>query len=68
VHDETDSFLGAILARMDYPEFPVPMGVLHRKERPTYDGMVNEQLNAARASGNADLQSLLLGKETWTVK
>jgi len=68
VHDETDSFLAAILARMDYPDFPVPMGVLHRKERPTYDGMVNEQLAVAKAAGGPSLQKLLLGNETWTVK
>jgi 2-oxoglutarate/2-oxoacid ferredoxin oxidoreductase subunit beta len=68
VHDEADPFLAAILARMDYPEFPVPMGVLHRKQRPTYDGMVNEQLAAAKAGAKTGLQGLLLGKETWTVK
>jgi 2-oxoglutarate ferredoxin oxidoreductase subunit beta len=68
VHDEADPFLGAILARMDYPEFPVPMGVLHRRERPTYDGAVNAQLDEAKAAGGPDLQGLLYGKETWTVK
>lgn len=68
VHDETDPFLAAILARMDYPDFPVPMGVLHRKVRPTYEAQVNEQMQAAKAAKAPDLQKLLLGNETWTVK
>jgi 2-oxoglutarate ferredoxin oxidoreductase subunit beta len=67
VHDEADSFLAAVIARMDYPDFPVPMGVLHRKERPVYDALANEQLEAARAKGPADLTKLLRGGETWTV-
>ncbi len=68
VHDETDEFLGAILARMDYPEFPVPMGVLHRKERPTFDGQMQAQLEAVIADkGVGDLQSLVTGRETWKV-
>jgi 2-oxoglutarate ferredoxin oxidoreductase subunit beta len=71
VHDETDPYLAAILARMDYPEFPVPMGVIHRKERPTFDAEMNEQLveakAAAEAKGPIDLQALVTGRETWTV-
>ncbi|GDX78498.1 2-oxoglutarate ferredoxin oxidoreductase subunit beta [Deltaproteobacteria bacterium] len=68
VHDETDPFLGAIVARLDYPEFPVPMGVLFRKERPTYDTLVNDQVAEAKAGGAPSLQKLLNGGETWTVK
>jgi 2-oxoglutarate ferredoxin oxidoreductase subunit beta len=68
VHDETDPFLGAILARMDYPEFPVPMGVLHRRSRPTYDAAFNEQIAAAKAqAGSADLKKLLFAGDTWRV-
>ncbi len=67
-HDETDPFLGAIVARMDFPEFPVPMGVIHRRERPTYEVMANEQIEAVQAkSGKGTLQKLLLGGETWKV-
>jgi 2-oxoglutarate ferredoxin oxidoreductase subunit beta len=69
VHDETDPFLGAILARMDYPEFPVPMGVIHRHERPTYDGQFNEQIAAAKvAAPAADLEKLLFAGDTWKVE
>jgi 2-oxoglutarate ferredoxin oxidoreductase subunit beta len=68
VHDETDPFLGAILARMDHPDFPVPMGVLHRRPRPTYEVDANEQIAQAKAQKAPDLQKLLNGSETWTVK
>ncbi len=68
VHDETDPFLAATLARMNHPQFPVPMGVLHRVVRPTYDSLANEQVAVAKATGKTDLQRLLNGGETWTVK
>lgn len=67
VHDETDPFLAAILARMDYPDFPVPMGVLHRRIRPTYDQMANDQIAAAKAKGVGDLQRLVTGNDTWKI-
>jgi 2-oxoglutarate ferredoxin oxidoreductase subunit beta len=69
VHDETDPFLGAILARLDYPEFPVPMGVLHRRERPTYDALFNAQIEIAKQqAGGVDLKKLVYGSDTWTVE
>lgn len=68
VHDEADPFLAAVIARMDGPDLPVPMGVLHRRSRPTYDALANEQLAVARAARAPDLQALLRGSETWTVR
>ena len=44
------------------------MGVIHRKERPSYEAMVADQITEAKASGKNDLQRLLYGGETWTVK
>jgi len=69
VHDETDSYLAAIVARMDFPEFPVPMGVIHCLPRPTYEVLANEQIAAIQAkSGHGNLQKLLFGNETWKVE
>ena len=69
VHDETDPYLAAIVARMDFPEFPVPMGVIHRLPRPTYEVLANEQIAAIQAkSGHGNLQKLLFGNETWKVE
>ncbi len=45
-----------------------PMGVFRSVEKPTYDGMMTEQLDVARVGGTADLQGLLGGGETWTVQ
>ena len=69
VHDETDPFLAAVIVRMDYPDYPVPMGVIHRLSRPSYETMAQEQIVAAQArSGAGNLQKLLLGGETWKVE
>jgi 2-oxoglutarate ferredoxin oxidoreductase subunit beta len=35
--------------------------------RPTYDDLARTQVSAAQAAKPADLQSLLRGKDTWTV-
>ena len=68
VHDERDPFLAAIIMRMDYPAFPVPMGVLYRNPRPTYEVLANEQIAQAKAERAPNLQKLLAGGETWSVK
>ncbi len=69
VHDETDPYLAGMLARMDYPEFPVPMGVLHRRARATYDSLFNEQVAQAKAATpDASLRKLLFAGDTWKVE
>ncbi len=68
VHDERDPFLAAIIMRMDYPAFPVPMGVLYRNPRPTYEVLANEQIAQAKAERAPNLQKLLAGGDTWIVK
>ena len=47
-----------------------PMGVFRSVERPVYDRLMSEQLDAAAAKAPGDaaaLQSLLLGSDTWAV-
>jgi 2-oxoglutarate ferredoxin oxidoreductase subunit beta len=69
VHDEAtpDPYLAFMLSRMFYPEFPVPVGVLRRIERPTHDQLVQGQIDdAVASSGPGDLRKLLFGGETWT--
>ena len=71
VHDEAreDPTIASILARMEYPEHPVPLGVLRAIERPTYDAMMTDQIEDAIASkGPGDLQTLLHQGDTWTVE
>jgi 2-oxoglutarate/2-oxoacid ferredoxin oxidoreductase subunit beta len=71
VHDETaeDPYLALVLSRMFWPDFPVPVGVLRAASRPTHDQLIEAQLASAVAkSGVGDLQRVLQGGETWTVK
>lgn len=64
-YDETDGTLAHIVSQLDYPEFPVPMGVFYAKERPSYETSVAEQIKSA--SGKASINDLVAGKDTWTV-
>jgi 2-oxoglutarate ferredoxin oxidoreductase subunit beta len=58
-----------MLARMRYPEFPEPMGVLRAVEKPTYDEQVNQQVEDAIAEkGEGDLDKILNRGDTWEVK
>ena len=70
VHDETavEPTLASVLARMRYPALPEAIGVLRAIERPTFDALVDEQIESARArEGRGDLTALLESGDTWTV-
>ena len=69
VHDtgRDDIALPMILSGMDYPDFPVPLGVFRQIERETYDGLVAEQVDVARDRAEPDLEALIAGPETWNV-
>ena len=43
------------------------IGVFRDVERPSYDRLVREQIASVRESGEGDLESLIRGKDTWTV-
>jgi len=71
VHDETaaDPYLAYMLSRMWWPDYPVPVGVLRRIERPTHDQLVVGQIDdAITRQGAGDLDKLLRSGETWTVQ
>lgn len=56
------------LARMDLPRFPVPMGIFRAVQKPTYDQLVNEQVqNAIQSQGPGDLEKLWQSGDTWEV-
>jgi 2-oxoglutarate ferredoxin oxidoreductase subunit beta len=70
VHDETaaEPNLAYILGRLQYPEFPVPMGVFRAVEKPTYEHLMAEQIAAAvGAKGPGKLEKLLHSGETWVI-
>ena len=71
VHDETreDRTIASIMSRMEYPENPVPLGVLRAVEHPTYDALMSDQVQEAiDTKGAGDLESLLHQGDTWTVE
>jgi 2-oxoglutarate ferredoxin oxidoreductase subunit beta len=70
-HDEThpDTTLAYMLSRLNYPEFPVPFGVLRAVQRPTYDAILEEQQEMAIARyGEGDLDALFNSGDTWVVE
>jgi 2-oxoglutarate ferredoxin oxidoreductase subunit beta len=69
VHDETgDIGVHFLLARMQYPDLPEPIGVFRAVQAPTYENLVCNQIEESIAKrGKGDLKELLTGKTTWTV-
>ncbi len=67
--DATDPTLAYLISNLDFPDFPVPVGVFLENTRPTYEDMLADQISAARkrVGGDGDLQSLISGTNTWTV-
>ncbi len=69
VHDETDPVLGFLLSRMTPPAFPTPIGVIRVTQKPTFDALMNHQIqDAMEKSGAGDLEKLLHQGDVWTVK
>ncbi|MBI4432243.1 MAG: 2-oxoacid:ferredoxin oxidoreductase subunit beta [Candidatus Omnitrophica bacterium] len=70
IHNESDPSpaYSYLLTQMEYPEMPVPFGVFRAIEKPTYDGMMEEQAQFAREKkGAGDLKKILYTEDTWTV-
>jgi len=71
IHDETseDPVLSFILSRMHWPDFPEPMGVIRAVERPTYEALVQQQVDEAiEQQGEGDLDALFMEGDSWTVE
>jgi len=69
VHDECGP-LGYLmtLAQMAPPDFPVPIGVLRRVERPCFEREVRGQIQSiTEKKGAGDLDAVLRSGTTWTV-
>ncbi len=71
VHDEKDATKAYLLTRMfDDPSkgLPRPFGVLYIAEKPTYEDLMQAQLDSAlELKGEGDLDQLIAGKNTWEV-
>jgi len=69
VHTEAGSPLYAnLLAQLVQPVFPMPMGVLYRTDKPTYEQLAHAQLTDAIAKqGPGDLSKLMYSGMVWEV-
>ena len=57
------------LASLVRPRFPIPIGVIRAVEEPTYEAVLQDQIDAAIATrGPGDLSALLHSGDTWTVE
>jgi len=63
-HDETNPVIAQLLAAMGGPDFPVAIGVLYRKPKPSFDEAFARRRGKS-AEGN--LAALLLSGNTWVV-
>jgi 2-oxoglutarate ferredoxin oxidoreductase subunit beta len=71
VHDEKadEPSLAYLLSRMVHPAFPECIGVFRCVERPTYEEVLNKQVNDAIATrGAGKLEDLFASDETWVVE
>jgi 2-oxoglutarate ferredoxin oxidoreductase subunit beta len=69
VHKEKGSkAYASLISGMLYPAFPVPVGVLHVEDKPSYEQMANQQVaDAIAKQGSGDLSKLLFSGMTWEV-
>ena len=71
IHDEKaeEPSLAYLLSRMVYPRFPECVGVFRCVQRPTYDDLLNKQIEDVVAKkGRGKLEELFAGDDTWVVQ
>ena len=71
VHNEKDEFIADMLSNFTSNDiFPEPIGVLYCKERATYDGLMEQQMDEAKKKDKSKrkLNDLLNAGDTWEVK
>jgi 2-oxoglutarate ferredoxin oxidoreductase subunit beta len=63
-----DPVYAAMLTQMDYPDFPLPVGIFRAAKKPVYEVELDKQIKEVTAlKGRRNLQALLRGSEYWTV-
>jgi 2-oxoglutarate ferredoxin oxidoreductase subunit beta len=71
IHDEKaeEPSLAYLLSRMVYPRFPECIGVFRAVERPTYEDLVNKQVeDVIKTKGKGKLEDLFASEDTWEVE
>ena len=68
VHDAADHELAFALSRLSDQDLNHTVtGIFRSAPRTTYDDAARAQVDHATQTGNADLQALLNGRDTWTI-
>ena len=69
VHNEKSrASLAYLLSRMEYPEFPEPIGVFRAMNYSVYEETLHQQIeDTIRKKGVGDLHALYNSGDTWTV-
>jgi len=70
VHDESagSTALAFLLSRLDYPDFPVPLGVFRSIKKAVYSDLLDAQIDEAmKTQGRGDFFKHLDAGDTWTV-
>ncbi len=69
-HDENakESTLAFFLSRMTYPEFPEPIGIFRAIQKPTYDNMLEQQMDKSKQTVTKSLAEIIKGEENWIVE
>lgn len=67
--DHPSPLYSQMLASLGLPDFPTPIGVIRKIQRPTYESLVSKQIDEAKAKkGDGSWKELLHGDSTWTVE
>jgi 2-oxoglutarate ferredoxin oxidoreductase subunit beta len=67
VHDEFNPVMAQLLANLDFPDFPVPLGVLHSSAEPTYEDQLHRLDAQANVKARGGLEQLLRSGQVWKV-
>ena len=70
IHDEKaeEPSLAYLLSRMVYPRFPECVGVFRCVQRPTYDDLLNKQIDdVIKTKGRGKLEDLFSSDDIWVV-
>ena len=68
VHDQKseDPLMAHLLSGMNFPDFPVPMGIFRQVEHPRFEESIETQIqNQIRNKGKGNLRKLIRGSQVW---
>ena len=71
IHDERaeEPSLAYLLSRMVYPRFPECVGVFRCVQHPTYDELLNKQIeDVQKSKGRGKLEDLFQSEDMWVVE